>query len=321
MSSRSENEKKALANELLNLMASRAAAGAPKPTGLQHYRPQPTDIIIATYPKAGTTLLQNMTYQIVVATGGAPPFDPDGTAFTDICQVAPWLEYGPEFGVTECPSNPRVFKTHEPAVVFDLSKSKFVFCVRNPLEFPGSRLDFMFDILTGGSHADEEVREQVFHEYVRRSFFGRQPSDGSEEDTEGSPSKRYGSWFGHTKSWTEETHPNVLVIFYEDVKRDLAATARRIASFMGRSLPESGLKTVVERCDRKRMASDSRFVSQITSRGLGLGDAKLRTVFPEDRKGFKDFVIEESSMEAYKESMQSTFGVSSYDEFCNLVHR
>lgn len=90
---------------------------------------------------------------------------------------------------------------------------------------------------------------------------------------------------------------------------------------MGRLLSESGLKTVVERCDRKRMATDSRFVSQITSKGLGLGDAKLRTVFPESRKGFKDFVIEESSMKAYKQTMLNTFGVEGYDEFCNEVRR
>lgn len=80
----------------------------------------------------------------------------------------------------------------------------------------------MFDILTGGRNADQEVREHIFHEYVHRSFFGQSLSDGSEEDTKGTPSKRYGSWFEHTKSWTAEPHPNVLVLFYEDVKRDLA---------------------------------------------------------------------------------------------------
>lgn len=308
-------DKKSQANALLDRL-SRVREGMVKPTGLRHYRPEPTDLIIATYPKAGTTLLQNLTYQVVVATGGAPPFDLDGLAFEDINQVAPWLDFGPEFGVMEAPTNPRIFKTHSCADQFNLDKSRYIVCVRDPLKYPASFLDFLLEPLLGENVTDDELKREIFDELVSRYLLGLPPSNASSETA----FRRYGLWFDHVKNWLFPSRRNVLVLFYEDVVADVGATARRVAGFMGRSLSDEAVQTVAQRCDRQTMAADSKFRSQSTRYGLGIGNAELVYCFPEKRKGFTEFSLRDKHVEAVHMKIQETFGVSDYQALRELVN-
>ena len=281
-------------------------ARAGNPTGLSVYQPRPSDVIIATYPKAGTTLLQHMVYQITVATGGAPPFDPDGTAFSDINDVAPWVDYGPEFGRLECPTNPRIFKSHSEAPRFDVSQATYIYCIRNPEKYPGSWLDFIFDSLVEEKVTDPELQECVFHQFVRRSILAC-PKKNSEGRT------RFGTWFAHVKSWTDQPQKNVLVLFYEDIVADLKSTALRIARFMGRTLSEKDLDVVVQRCERKSMAGDPKFMCRAEGDHFKIRNAwKAKNV---DSRGYRTMELNEEEKQGLAEIMQLTFGVRSYEEF------
>ena len=80
------------------------------PNMLAHFNARPTDVLITTAPKAGTTWMQQILHQL--KTGGDP-------GFADIDQVVPWLEL-PRRGMSwrelldkyEQLSDPRIFKTH-----------------------------------------------------------------------------------------------------------------------------------------------------------------------------------------------------------------
>lgn len=309
-------DKRSQACALLDCMSDMSAKVV-QSTGLSLYCPRPTDIIIATYPKAGTTLMQNLIYQVVVATGGSAAFDPDGTGFDDINQVAPWLDYGPEFGVMECPTNPRVFKTHSCADKFELDKSKFVVCVRNPLKYPGSFLDFWLEPVLREKITDEDVKREVFDEFVQRHLLGAQSSNVSSKKA----FNRHGLWFNHVKDWIFPPRQNVLVLFYEDVVTNIGITAKKIARFMGRSLSDDAAKQVVARCDRQVMAADTKFQSHMTRKGLGIGDVELVFCPPEKRKGYTEFAFRQGHIDVVRMKMRETFGVDDYQTLRDLVQR
>lgn len=286
----------------------------PPANGTATHKPHSTDVIIATFPKAGTTLLQNMCYQIAVATGGAPPFDPDGTNFEDIERVAPWIEYGPVVGITECPSNPRVFKTHRTIDEFDVSKSKFICCLRNPLQFPASWLDFIFDWISDEKATDPRIKYEIVQELSRHKLLGLR-------DNEASASWKYGNWFSFNRGWTRQPQENVLVLFYEDIVADLTATAQQIAAFMGCTLSDEGLLTVVSRCDRAVMAGDEKFRCILWGHRMGLERRGGMKALPVDRIGYKGIPIEASILDKIEQMMLKTFGVRTYEEACDVLRR
>src|ERR671922_1915726 len=70
------------------------------------FRPRATDILIATYPKCGTTWLQQIVHGL--RTRGSMDFD-------EITAVVPWIELAFDVGIDlEAPqvAEPRAFKTH-----------------------------------------------------------------------------------------------------------------------------------------------------------------------------------------------------------------
>src|SRR4051794_28496220 len=71
-----------------------------------NFVPRPSDVIIASYAKCGTTWLQQMVHSL--RTGGDLDFD-------DISRVVPWIETAADLGIDlegeQC-GKPRVFKSH-----------------------------------------------------------------------------------------------------------------------------------------------------------------------------------------------------------------
>src|SRR3954462_6082472 len=79
------------------------AAGFPPGLG---FVTRPSDVIIASYAKCGTTWLQQMVHRL--RTGGDLDFD-------DISRVVPWIETAADLGIdleSERRGEPRVFKSH-----------------------------------------------------------------------------------------------------------------------------------------------------------------------------------------------------------------
>lgn len=279
---------------------------------------QVTDTIITTFPKSGTTLLQQLAYQIVVHTGGAPQDDPDGLSFADISERVPWLHFAPPRVVANAcanPSNPRLFKTHATVASFDVDAQRHIVVLRHPHSVMRSLLDFHWQLFAHAllRGADTRTRELVFQDTVARALLGTGRASGgplmAEQDA-----PPMGTWVQHTHGWLQHAaKPNVLVLFYEDVTRDIEATARRVAQFLGCQLSEDGVRAVAARCSRQYMAADDRFKSLCDAEVLNI-EARGSKVNMPGSGGFAQCSLNEDEDRALTGLMQTHFGVDNYEQ-------
>lgn len=281
----------------------------PKATGIQEHKYRPTDVIITTFPKAGTTLTQQMAYQVVSLSGGGPSFDPTGKEFADLAIVSPWIDYIPVIGIPPCETSPRVLKTHAPVTAFEGHKCRHVVVVRNPESHPGSWLDFLFDSMVPNAESvSKEVREATFHASAEHNLLTPITDEG------------LGKWHYFIKNSVFPLQENVLVLFYEDIVADMEVAVRSLASFMGCKLEPEKVKEVVRRCDRNLMVRDPRFFCRIESMRFGTV-CDLPKAKPAERQGFKKFRMTEDAVKRLEDMNMKAFGVRTYKEFRDMIRK
>lgn len=205
------------------------------------YRPRNDDVIVATYPKSGTTWTQQIVTSLIFQTSEALP----------VTRLAPWLDRrtGPLDHILETlerQTHRHQIKSHIP---FDgmpyHGNVKYVYVARDGRDACLSyhhhcrgytpenlqRLDAIgaSDPKLGGPipRAPEDAAV----------FFRTWISEGVAGEPDGSPGL---SWFGFEKSfWAARHLPNVLLVHYRDLKADLDGEMRRIARFLSIETPEA----------------------------------------------------------------------------------
>lgn len=220
--------------------------GNPDPTHdpaiLAAFEPRPTDVLIVTAPKAGTTWMQQIIHQL--RSGG------DGD-FATIDSVVPWLEF-PRRNLElhklleqyAAIPDPRAFKTH---CTFEqtpggVSVARIVLSSRDPRD---CCISFYHHLLgmTDAARADFGIELPAsFEEHVERWLAA-------------------GAWYRNVQSWWPyHEHPNLLWLRYEDMKADLGAAIERVRHFLGWPLDEASRPRVLEYCSFAWMkANDHKF--------------------------------------------------------------
>jgi hypothetical protein len=188
--------------------------GTHDPWVLAHFQALDSDVLITTAPKAGTTWMQQILYQM--RSGGDPDFD-------YIDAVVPWLEL-PREGKSwqqvlndyDALPRPRLFKTHCTAQQTPgIGTANIVLTVRDPRECCVSFYHHLMNMT-------EEAREVSGHH--RPASFAAHVNNWLE----------FAAWYRNVKSWWPyHDHEKVLLLRYKDLKRDLAASIDRIAAFLG----------------------------------------------------------------------------------------
>ena len=183
--------------------------------------PRPSDVIIASYAKCGTTWLQQMVHSL--RTGGDLDFD-------DISRVVPWLETAADLGIDlDAPqrAEPRAFKSH---LAYDQvpGPARYIVSVRDPRDALVSAYRFFEGWFFEPGSIDIET-------------FGRM------RFVEGR------TYYRHLTSWWPHRHDdNVLLLAYEHMKGDHEGTVRRVAEFIGTGV--EGWRLAIA-CEESSLAS------------------------------------------------------------------
>ena len=205
------------------------------------FRFRDDDIIIATYGKAGTSWTQQMIGQMMF--GGDPELA--------VAEMSPWLDLRvppkqvklPE---VEAQTHRRFMKTHLPvdALVFS-PQAKYIYIGRDGRDVVWSLYnhhananDLWYDALnnTPGrvgppiERPPEDIR-QYWHDWM---------------DKDGFP---FWSFWENVRSWwAVRDLPNVMMVHFADLKRDMPGEMRKIAAFLDIEIDESRWDTIVEYC-------------------------------------------------------------------------
>ncbi|XP_053176760.1 sulfotransferase family 5A, member 1 [Scomber japonicus] len=197
---------------------------------------QDTDILIVSYPKSGTTWMQEIV--TLISSRGDPQFSKTVPNWTR----APWLEQHYCAAVLEASSaTPRVITTHLPyhllGHALQGSKAKVIYVSRNPKDVASSFYHF-HKIANFLPEADS------FQEFLNRFLEGK---------------LLFGSWFDHVKGWTSQlaTVSNLLHITYEEMSLDLQGAIKKVSSFLQCSLVEDELNNCVKHCSFNSMKDNN----------------------------------------------------------------
>ncbi|KAM4633889.1 sulfotransferase 2B1-like isoform 2-T3 [Polymixia lowei] len=191
----------------------------------QDFPVQDTDVFGVTYPKSGTTWMQEIL-----------PLMLNGGDLTPVKTIpnwdrVPWLEETRTALVVDRLTSPRAMVTHLPynlmPTSFYNSKAKVIYVTRNPK-----------DVMVSSYHFHQMARflddPGTFQEFMDKFLEGQ---------------VLFGKWTDHVKSWRHtELGDRILYITYEEMVQDLRGALRRFSDFLGSNLSEEVIQRIAEHC-------------------------------------------------------------------------
>ena len=272
--------------------ASRAAALA--------FRPKPADVLIATFPKCGTTWLQQIVHGL--RTRGSMDFD-------EITLVVPWLELALDLGMDPDASQvaePRAFKSH--LSWQEVPKGgRYISMIRDPK-----------DVLVSMYHFHEGWRFEpgaiTMADYARNFFLVPERS------------RRYWQYVGSW--WPQRVREDVLLLSYEAALADVPGTVRRVAGFIGCPLDGGLLDIVVRQSSIEFMkAHGSQFDDHVVraarnaANGLppGGSSSKVRGGRVGDHVDELPMDVRQALDRIWREEMEDRFGLGSYRDMVTAI--
>ncbi|XP_008313218.1 sulfotransferase family cytosolic 2B member 1-like [Cynoglossus semilaevis] len=187
---------------------------------------RPEDVVIVSYPKSGTTWMQEIVPLIL--SGG----DPASVESLYNWDRVPWLEEqrASQLNLEERPS-PRMLTSHFQYKMMPPSfyqvKPKVIYVIRNPK-----------DVFTSAFHYYETTSFMV--NPGPRSKFLQKFLDGN---------VAFSSWFDHVKGWLNvKGKEQILYVTYEELTQDLKDAVSRIAQFLGKPLDTKVIDNIADKC-------------------------------------------------------------------------
>ncbi|MET0286208.1 MAG: sulfotransferase domain-containing protein [Polyangiales bacterium] len=214
------------------------------------FRYRDDDIVIATYAKSGTTWMQQIVSQLLF----------NGAEGLEVARMSPCLELRvppPEVKLrhVEAQTHRRFLKTHLPVdgLVF-VPKAKYIHVARDGRDVVWSMhnhhananalwYETMNDTPGRVGHALEKPTASVreyFIEWLERDGYPFWP------------------FWAHARSWWSARQlPNVLMLHYEELKRDLSGQIRKVARFLDVPVDQQRWQEIVHHCSFEYMKANA----------------------------------------------------------------
>uniref|UniRef100_A0A8B9L1W6 Sulfotransferase n=1 Tax=Astyanax mexicanus TaxID=7994 RepID=A0A8B9L1W6_ASTMX len=189
---------------------------------IQNFKARPDDILVATYPKAGTTWVSYIL-DLLYFGNTAPERQTDLPIYLRVPFLEasfPGMPSGVELADT-LPTTPRIIKTHLPVQLIPKSfweqNCRIVYVARNAKDNVVSY--YHFDRMNMG-----EPEPGDWNTFLQTFMEGK---------------KVFGPWYDHVCGYWEkkQTYSNIHYMFFEDMVEDTGREVERLCSFLGLSTP------------------------------------------------------------------------------------
>ncbi|MEN3953107.1 sulfotransferase domain-containing protein [Iodidimonas sp. SYSU 1G8] len=205
------------------------------------FRFRPDDIIIGTYAKSGTTWMQQIVGQLVF--GGAED--------VNVGELSPWVDLRVppadiKLPAIEAQTHRRFLKTHLPvdALVFS-PQAKYIYVARDGR-------DVVWSLYNHHAHANDAWYAMLNDSPGRVGPAIDKPPASIRRyflDWLGGNGYPFWPFWENVGSWWTIRHlPNVLLVHFGALKRDMPGEIRRIAGFLDIPIDEDRFPAIVEHC-------------------------------------------------------------------------
>lgn len=199
------------------------------------------DIIIVTYSKSGTTWMQQIVGQLIF----------DGDPRVAVQEISPWLDIRlmPRealHALLEAQTHRRFIKTHLPVDALGIEPAaRYIYVARDGRDVAASCYRHQLNVSDDWYSLVNDTPGRVGPPFERpTSGFRQYFLDWLARD--GHP---FWSFWDNVRSWWAVRHlPNVKLVHFTALKRDLAGEIRAVARFLDIAIDEERFPAVVEHC-------------------------------------------------------------------------
>ncbi|XP_040295545.1 sulfotransferase 1C1-like [Bufo bufo] len=253
---------------------------------IYNFQARDGDIVVVSYPKSGTTWMQEILDLIVQ--GGDVEKSMRAPGFVKV----PFLEMGhTSLAVADNLPSPRVLKSHLPVQLMPPSfwekDVKIVYVARNPKD---CMVSYYYFYKMDQTLPDPGTWDNFFSMFMAGNV-------------------TWGSWFDHVLGWwkAKDKH-KILYVFYEDMIEDSRREVQKVVRFLGEDFSEDVVQKILQHTSFKAMKSNP--MANFTSLPDSVFDQSVTSFM---RKGivgdWKNHFLESQNIvfdEEYKKKMEGS---------------